>query len=31
MLVVMVVLVVAVFEVWFLFFSGSPIDQRSGR
>lgn len=31
MLVVMVVLVVAAFEVWFFFYSGSPIDQRSGR
>jgi hypothetical protein len=23
--------VVALFEVWFFFFSPSPIDQRSGR
>jgi hypothetical protein len=30
-LVVMVVVVVVVFEVWFLFYSTSPIDQRSGR
>jgi hypothetical protein len=30
-LVGVVVLVVAVFEVWFFFYSGSPIDQRSGR
>ena len=32
--VVMVIVVVAVllaYEVWFLFFSGSPFDQRSGR
>jgi hypothetical protein len=27
----MVLLVVAAFEVWFFFFSSSPIDQRSGR
>jgi hypothetical protein len=27
----MVVLVVVLFEVWFFFYSGSPIDQRSGR
>ena len=26
-----VVLVVILFEIWFFFFSGSPIDQRSGR
>ena len=26
-----VVLAVALFEVWFFFFSTSPIDQRSGR
>jgi hypothetical protein len=31
MLVVWVVVAVAAFEVWFFFFSGSPIDQRSGR
>lgn len=30
-LVAMVVLAVAAFEVWFFFFSGSSIDQRSGR
>jgi hypothetical protein len=30
-LVVSVVLVVALFEVWFFFDSPSPIDQRSGR
>jgi hypothetical protein len=30
-LVIIAVLAVAAFEVWFLFFSGSPIDQRSGR
>jgi len=30
-LVVMVVIAVAVFEIWFFFFSTSPIDQRSGR
>ena len=30
-LVIMVVLVVALFEVWFFFFSSSPIDQRTGR
>jgi hypothetical protein len=27
----MVLLVVLAFEVWFFFFSSSPIDQRSGR
>jgi hypothetical protein len=26
-----VVIAVIAFEVWFFFFSGSPIDQRSGR
>jgi hypothetical protein len=26
-----VVLAVATFEIWFFFFSSSPIDQRSGR
>jgi hypothetical protein len=31
MLVAVVVIAVVVFEVWFFFFSGSPIDQRSGR
>jgi hypothetical protein len=30
-LVVVVVLCVLAFEVWFFFFSTSPIDQRSGR
>jgi uncharacterized membrane protein len=30
-LVVMVIAVVALFEIWFFFFSTSPIDQRSGR
>ena len=30
-LVVVAVLAVAAFEVWFFFYSGSPIDQRSGR
>jgi hypothetical protein len=25
------VVVVALFEVWFFFYSPSPIDQRSGR
>jgi hypothetical protein len=30
-LVVMVVFVVLIFEVWFLFYSTSPIDGRSGR
>jgi hypothetical protein len=30
-LVAMVVLVVVLFEVWFFFYSPSPIDQRSGR
>jgi hypothetical protein len=30
-LVVSVVLAVAAFEIWFFFYSGSPIDQRSGR
>ena len=30
-LVVMVVVAVCAFEVWFFFFSTSPIDQRSGR
>jgi hypothetical protein len=31
MLIASVVMVVVAFEVWFFFFSGSPIDQRSGR
>jgi hypothetical protein len=30
-LVLMVVIAIAIFEVWFFFFSASPIDQRSGR
>jgi hypothetical protein len=30
-LVLVAVLAVAAFEVWFFFYSGSPIDQRSGR
>jgi len=30
-LVIAVVLAVLAFEIWFFFFSGSPIDQRSGR
>ncbi len=30
-LVVMVVLAVLAFQIWFLFYSGSPFDQRSGR
>jgi hypothetical protein len=30
-LVICVVLAVAAFEIWFFFFSTSPIDQRSGR
>ena len=30
-LVAMVVVAVAAFEIWFFFFSTSPIDQRSGR
>ncbi|HET8536140.1 MAG TPA: hypothetical protein VFL73_03070 [Solirubrobacteraceae bacterium] len=30
-LIVSVVIVVALFEVWFFFYSPSPIDQRSGR
>jgi hypothetical protein len=31
MLIVCVVIAVVAFEVWFFFFSTSPIDQRSGR
>jgi hypothetical protein len=27
----MVVVAFVLFEVWFFFFSGSPIDSRSGR
>ena len=30
-LVSVVVIAIAVFEIWFFFFSTSPIDQRSGR
>ena len=30
-LIVTVVLCALAFEIWFFFFSGSPIDQRSGR
>jgi hypothetical protein len=30
-LVITVVVAVVAFEIWFFFFSGSPIDQRSGR
>ena len=30
-LVVVVALCVLAFEIWFFFYSGSPIDQRSGR
>lgn len=30
-LVAAVLVVVVAFEVWFFFYSGSPIDQRSGR
>jgi len=30
-LVIVVVACVLAFEVWFFFFSTSPIDQRSGR
>ena len=30
-LITMVVIVVALFEVWFFFYSPSPIDQRNGR
>ncbi len=30
-LVVMVVLAVVAFEIWFFFYSSSPIDQRTGR
>jgi hypothetical protein len=31
MLIVSVVICVTAFEIWFFFYSGSPIDQRSGR
>ena len=30
-MVVVVIVAVAIFELWFFFLSGSPIDQRSGR
>jgi hypothetical protein len=30
-IVAMVILAVAAFEIWFFFYSPSPIDQRSGR
>jgi hypothetical protein len=30
-LVIVVVIAVITFEIWFFFFSGSPIDQHSGR
>jgi hypothetical protein len=30
-LVIVAVIAIMVFEAWFFFFSGSPIDQRSGR
>jgi hypothetical protein len=30
-LVIVVTVAVVAFEIWFFFFSGSPIDQRSGR
>jgi hypothetical protein len=30
-LIVAVVLCILAFEIWFFFFSGSPIDQRTGR
>jgi hypothetical protein len=30
-LVCIVVIAVVAFEIWFFFFSGSPIDQRTGR
>src|SRR6218665_2190531 len=31
MVVIVVVGVVIAFEIWFFFYSGSPVDQRSGR
>ncbi len=31
MVVIVVVGVIIAFEVWFFFFSGSPVDQRTGR
>ena len=30
-LIIVAVVAVVAFEIWFLFFSGSPFDQRSGR
>jgi hypothetical protein len=30
-LIIAVVAAILAFEIWFFFFSGSPIDQRSGR
>jgi hypothetical protein len=30
-LVVVAVIAILIFEIWFFFFSGSPIDQRTGR
>jgi hypothetical protein len=30
-LVIIAIVAIAAFEIWFFFFSGSPIDQRSGR
>jgi hypothetical protein len=30
-LIITVVFCILAFEIWFFFFSGSPIDQRSGR
>lgn len=30
-LVIVVTIAMVAFEIWFFFFSGSPIDQRSGR
>jgi hypothetical protein len=31
MVVIVVVGVILAFEIWFFFFSGSPVDQRTGR
>jgi hypothetical protein len=31
MIVAVVIIAIVAFEIWFFFFSGSPIDQRSGR
>jgi hypothetical protein len=30
-MVAVVIIAIALFELWFFFLSGSPIDQRSGR